>query len=977
MPFNKGKGFGDSGGGGSLPPKIINVPADYPTLIEATINMGRHYYIGGDPSVTDNDPTKTDTGQTFLLGQDIMWDGISAYFKVGDNAIWGDDGSTVKTVNLRNIDMQGKGFLNMKSWTTIATTDADYNNIETAIAAGHYNLLVLGDFTQPTDITTTVADLINIHIVERLTTENVDFDLGPAGIKVRNAIWRFKFTGATNKIFKSSAGTVLDIADISFVDNGSTTANSGIANIFNRSQHLIHNSTFDLSNTSESGFLNAGSNSSFTNLSVRGGGASCDNFIKNASNAIISDIIISGTVANSGYFITTGGISDIPCVINNILYGAPTNPWVLQTLSHGTILSNIKGNIQWEPGTANNHHVSNCQFQWIDGGDGTSNNEISNVKITGAFATTFSGTQNQIVNFKLVDDLTITGNANKITNVSAVDILVSGDNNQLLLTDSTTYTDNGTGNSNSETISEDVLMTSDSNRKLITEHVAKTYADNIAKGITVDYYFSDIPDGVIANYDIMFPSDTGQSESTAAASIPAADTLIQTFITQTTEPNFTTLLAGIYDIHIHAAKTTGTKDVFIYAEFYKRAAGGSETLLATSDNSALLTSSNVGYTLHFSLLNDEIIETTARLVVKFYGSPAGTGTDPTATLYLEGANASRIDIHTTSSSWMLNLQNIIYVNGAGNDSNAGKNMGTPKLTIAAALTAAALQIPSATNIIVVKVIGGLRYAEDVTVPSWVVLDMKDAISNGQITVGVTMGADAFYDFNEAIMPSGKEAVRCVGAGNRYIKGNFTTPETNSIFLTASGAASIYLDIANADAVKTGAKFYAIDSGVHLYLDAHRFAETVASTSDAASNVVAHIGEVAVSGITRNINHAGNFVFEGLATTGYVGFGGTNSTTYPQTKKRHHSGVLAAAGSFVAVTAAMLGLNSGLQVVNARVFGYYPAASAWMPDGSIWGEGINLRVGSTGIQIETPAGSTGMAGQNFHLVYEYQQTNFLV
>jgi hypothetical protein len=169
-------------------------------------------------------------------------------------------------------------------------------------------------------------------------------------------------------------------------------------------------------------------------------------------------------------------------------------------------------------------------------------------------------------------------------------------------------------------------------------------------GINFDYFFSDTAEGVIANYNLMYPSDTGQVESTVAAAIPAADTLIKTFITETSEPTFTTLVEGVYNIHIHAAKTAGTKDAVIYFEFYKRASGGTETLLATTENSEILTGSSLGYSLHFTLSPDEILLITDRIVVKAYGTPSGVGTDPTVTLYLEGTNASRVTVRTTSDA---------------------------------------------------------------------------------------------------------------------------------------------------------------------------------------------------------------------------------------------------------------------------------------------------------------------------------------
>lgn len=104
------------GGGGSLPPKVINVPADFPTIIEANADIGRIYIAAAN--VTDNDPTKTNTGQSFLSGEEFVWDGISAYFKLGANALWLDDGTDYKTISpARNLDLQNKDLKNVANAT--------------------------------------------------------------------------------------------------------------------------------------------------------------------------------------------------------------------------------------------------------------------------------------------------------------------------------------------------------------------------------------------------------------------------------------------------------------------------------------------------------------------------------------------------------------------------------------------------------------------------------------------------------------------------------------------------------------------------------------------------------------------------------------------------------------------------------------------------------------------------------------------
>ncbi len=52
---------------------VINAPADFPT--PAAVLVGWSYSIGTD--VTDNDPTKTNTGLSFEAGQDILWNGTT------------------------------------------------------------------------------------------------------------------------------------------------------------------------------------------------------------------------------------------------------------------------------------------------------------------------------------------------------------------------------------------------------------------------------------------------------------------------------------------------------------------------------------------------------------------------------------------------------------------------------------------------------------------------------------------------------------------------------------------------------------------------------------------------------------------------------------------------------------------------------------------------------------------------------------
>lgn len=78
----------------------INVPADFPTLV--LVQNGWTYIV--KTNVTDNDPTKTNTGQSFLAGDEIAWNGTN-WTELGSIDLWVDDGTDLKPIiDGRNIN---------------------------------------------------------------------------------------------------------------------------------------------------------------------------------------------------------------------------------------------------------------------------------------------------------------------------------------------------------------------------------------------------------------------------------------------------------------------------------------------------------------------------------------------------------------------------------------------------------------------------------------------------------------------------------------------------------------------------------------------------------------------------------------------------------------------------------------------------------------------------------------------------------
>jgi len=79
---------------------VVNVASDFPTLDEVYSGL----ILSFGQNVTDNDPSKTNTGQSFLAGQEAFWNGTN-YTIYGDNALLGDDLTNLSPINVRSFNV--------------------------------------------------------------------------------------------------------------------------------------------------------------------------------------------------------------------------------------------------------------------------------------------------------------------------------------------------------------------------------------------------------------------------------------------------------------------------------------------------------------------------------------------------------------------------------------------------------------------------------------------------------------------------------------------------------------------------------------------------------------------------------------------------------------------------------------------------------------------------------------------------------
>ena len=111
---------------------------------------------------------------------------------------------------------------------------------------------------------------------------------------------------------------------------------------------------------------------------------------------------------------------------------------------------------------------------------------------------------------------------------------------------------------------------------------------------------------------------------------------IEQWVTPEGVPNLLFLLHGIYQLHFHAYKFSGAKDVRLYFKVYKRASiGGAETLLGTSHESTILTGAEEEFELHVGI-HEESLLATDRIVLKIFASLEGVGNNPVIYFYVEG-----------------------------------------------------------------------------------------------------------------------------------------------------------------------------------------------------------------------------------------------------------------------------------------------------------------------------------------------------
>lgn len=134
----------------------------------------------------------------------------------------------------------------------------------------------------------------------------------------------------------------------------------------------------------------------------------------------------------------------------------------------------------------------------------------------------------------------------------------------------------------------------------------------------------------VGGYKVLSSAITLTGEVVIATIIPAVATpqLISSFATPVGFPNTTNIPSGVLEYRVHASVSSTSGVTTLSAEYYKRTAGGVETLISTSGTSVAITSVSTvtpQLVILFQSLPTSTILATDRIVVKLYGTKSSVG----------------------------------------------------------------------------------------------------------------------------------------------------------------------------------------------------------------------------------------------------------------------------------------------------------------------------------------------------------------
>jgi hypothetical protein len=213
----------------------------------------------------------------------------------------------------------------------------------------------------------------------------------------------------------------------------------------------------------------------------------------------------------------------------------------------------------------------------------------------------------------------------------------------------------------------------------------KNYVDQTASSFHITEYFSAVASSIGGIYYAMESTVAVAGNVVSAAITSNTLTNIYNFATIAGQPHLTRLLKGPYELHSHLFKT-GNRTITVYYELHKRVEAGTETLIATSNTSTPLGTTDSLYEFVINVDTEVALVDTDRLVLKKYATSTGSAGNTTVTTVVGGVADSNFKIDIEGSE----LASIfVPFNGAQASLYMGANLISAASYLAAGGTAAA------------------------------------------------------------------------------------------------------------------------------------------------------------------------------------------------------------------------------------------------------------------------------------------------
>ncbi len=187
------------------------------------------------------------------------------------------------------------------------------------------------------------------------------------------------------------------------------------------------------------------------------------------------------------------------------------------------------------------------------------------------------------------------------------------------------------------------------------------------------FFFKKTASDISTYWEMSTPASVTSIQTFATSVSALGNHSLNNFATVAGTPNLTFMPGGVVTCYVTARKAGGGETHRLYAEFYQRTSGGSETLLATTAYSIPITTIDVAYIFQGVIPSSIVLLATDRLVVKILDNQTAGGGGTTITLSVEGVTAARGEFPSST----VDATNFVPYTGAVSNIDLGsKNLTT-------------------------------------------------------------------------------------------------------------------------------------------------------------------------------------------------------------------------------------------------------------------------------------------------------------